>query len=48
MSLLEPPKKRKKLSKNKKRNWAKTDITDVEEHLEAERIQLRTGCVYIL
>lgn len=43
MTLNEPAKKRKKVSKNKKKNWSKIDITDVEEQLEAERIQLRTG-----
>ncbi|XP_078000652.1 ribosome biogenesis protein NOP53-like [Glandiceps talaboti] len=32
-------------SKNKKKGWRKTDIKDVEEHLEDERLQLRTGGV---
>ncbi|XP_072031601.1 ribosome biogenesis protein NOP53-like [Amphiura filiformis] len=36
--------KKKKVSKNKKKNWRKhTDIKDVEEFLEDQRLQLRTG-----
>ncbi len=37
-------KKRKRVSKNKKKNWRKhTDIEDVEEYLEDQRLQERTG-----
>ena len=39
----EPGRKRKKLSKNKKKNWRKTDIKDIEDHLEDIRVQERTG-----
>ncbi|XP_064600436.1 ribosome biogenesis protein NOP53-like [Liolophura sinensis] len=36
--------KRKRVSKNKKKSWRKhTDITDVEEALDDERMQQRTG-----
>ena len=41
----EPPRKRKKLSKNKKKNWRKTDIDDVEEYLEDKRHEERTGLI---
>ena len=39
----EPAKKRKKLSKNKKKNWRKTDIQDVEEYIEDKLHEERTG-----
>lgn len=45
MSLSGKSVKRKRLSKNKKKNWRKTDIADVEEHLEDVRLQERTGYV---
>lgn len=32
-----------RLAKNKKKAWRKVDITDVEEFLEDERLQERTG-----
>ncbi|XP_052275978.1 ribosome biogenesis protein NOP53-like isoform X2 [Dreissena polymorpha] len=35
--------RRKHLSKNKKKSWRKVDIKDVEEFLEDERLQERTG-----
>ena len=36
--------KKRKVSKNKKKNWRKhSDIKDVEEFLEDQRLQLRTG-----
>ncbi len=38
--------KRKRLSKNKKKSWRKTDVRDVEEFLEEERLEERTGYVY--
>jgi len=34
---------RKRISKNKKKGWKKTDIKDVEDFLEDERLQERTG-----
>jgi len=34
---------RTKVSKNKKRNWKHVDIQEIEEHLEDERLQERTG-----
>ena len=45
MALTGPSKKKQKLSKNKKKSWGKTDITDVEDYLESVRIQERTGYV---
>ena len=40
-------KKKRKGSKNKKKNWRKnTDIADVEEHLEEVRRDERTGYVF--
>ncbi|XP_070576679.1 ribosome biogenesis protein NOP53-like [Ptychodera flava] len=30
-------------SRNKKKGWKKSDVKDVEEHLEDQRLQLRTG-----
>ena len=42
--MAEQDKKRKRVSKNKKKNWRKhTDITEVEEFLEDQRLQERTG-----
>ena len=39
-------KRRNNVSKNKKKNWRKhTDIEDVEEFLEEQRLQIRTGYV---
>ncbi|XP_064622394.1 ribosome biogenesis protein NOP53-like [Lineus longissimus] len=35
--------KRKRVSKNKKKTWRKTDISEVEEYLEDKRLQERTG-----
>ena len=35
--------KRKRVNKNKKKNWKLTDIEDVEEYLEDRRLQERTG-----
>lgn len=35
--------KRKRVNKNKKKNWKSTDIEDVEEYLEDRRLQERTG-----
>jgi nucleolar protein 53 len=35
--------RRKHLSKNKKKSWRKVDTNDVEEFLEDERLQERTG-----
>lgn len=35
----------RKVGKNKKKGWRSIDITDVEQHLEDERLQERTGCV---
>ena len=35
--------KRKRVSKNKKRNWRKTDIDDVEEFVEDQRLEERKG-----
>ena len=41
---IEPPKKKRKVSKNKKKSWRKhCDITEIEEFLEDERLQERTG-----
>lgn len=37
------PRKKSRLAKNKKKAWRKVDITDVEEFLEDERLQERTG-----
>ncbi|XP_048735462.2 ribosome biogenesis protein NOP53-like isoform X2 [Ostrea edulis] len=37
------PRKKSRLAKNKKKAWRKVDITDVEEYLEDERLQERTG-----
>ncbi|XP_061173866.1 ribosome biogenesis protein NOP53-like [Saccostrea echinata] len=37
------PRKKSRIAKNKKRAWRKVDITDVEEFLEDERLQERTG-----
>lgn len=37
--------RRKHLAKNKKKSWRKVDIKDVEEFLEDERLQERTGYV---
>ena len=39
------PRKKSRLAKNKKKAWRKVDITDVEEFLEDERLQERTGQV---
>ncbi|CAH1773258.1 unnamed protein product [Owenia fusiformis] len=36
-------KAKKRLSKNKKKTWKKTDVQDVEDHLEDQRLQERTG-----
>ena len=36
-----------RVSKNKKRGWKKVDIADVEDAIEEERIQERTGLVCI-
>lgn len=41
------PRKKSRLSKNKKKAWRKVDITDVEEFLEDERLQERTGYDFI-
>ena len=42
--MAEPPRKRARVSKNKKKNWRKhTDVNDVEEYLEDVRVQERTG-----
>ncbi|XP_071161944.1 ribosome biogenesis protein NOP53-like [Mytilus edulis] len=35
--------KKLRISKNKKKGWKKTDITEVEEFLEDQRLQERTG-----
>merc|ERR1712050_235024 len=35
--------KKLKVSKNRKKTWRKTDITDVNEYLEDKRLQERTG-----
>jgi nucleolar protein 53 len=35
--------KKLRISKNKKKGWKKTDIKDVEDFLEDERLQERTG-----
>jgi len=35
--------KRSRLSKNKKKAWRKVNIDDVEDLLEDERLQERTG-----
>jgi hypothetical protein len=40
----EPPKKKRKVAKNKKKTWRKhIDISEIEEFLEDERLQERTG-----
>ncbi|KAL3874911.1 hypothetical protein ACJMK2_037863 [Sinanodonta woodiana] len=36
-------KKRQRLNKNKKKSWRKVDISEVEEFLEDQRLQERTG-----
>ncbi|KAL5008796.1 hypothetical protein ScPMuIL_014377 [Solemya velum] len=35
--------KNRKVGKNRKKGWRSIDITDIEEHLEDERLQERTG-----
>lgn len=35
--------KKKKLSKNKKKTWRKTDTQDVEDFLETTRLEERIG-----
>ncbi|CAD5123345.1 DgyrCDS11699 [Dimorphilus gyrociliatus] len=40
---LEKKTKRKKLSKNKKKSWRKVNISEIEEFLEDEALQKRTG-----
>lgn len=37
--------KRKHLNKNKKKSWRKVDTTELDEFLEDERLQERTGFV---
>ena len=42
-------KKKKRVSKNKKKNWSKhSDIRDVEEMLVEQRRQMRTGLVMVV
>ena len=38
-------KKKRKMSKNRKRAWKKTDVDDVEEFLDEKRFNQRIGCV---
>lgn len=40
--------KKLKISKNRKKGWKKTDVTEVEDFLEDERLQERTGYIYFL
>jgi len=35
--------KRKRFNKNKKKNWRKAKVDDIEEFLEDQRLQERTG-----
>lgn len=35
--------KKRKLGKNKKKSWRASNVDDIEEYLEDERRQIRTG-----